>query len=628
LPDFQKTNSAAVGHICPKEGTMNSLMNQTQKLTLLYARLSREDGEDGVSNSITNQLNMLRDYAERNEFKPFATIQDDGYSGTNFDRPGWQELLSRIENGEVSTLILKDSSRMARNYLQAGLYREMFREKGVRLICINDGTDTANGEDDFTPFREIMAEWHARDTSRKIKAVYAAKGKSGKPITSIPPYGFVKDPNDKNRWLIDEEAANVIRRIFQMTMDGVGPYEIARTLTSEKVERPSYYQAIRKRGAYMNNYNDEFPYTWWCTTITHILERLEYAGHTVNFRSRRESFKDKRTTKLPQEEWLIFENTHPKIISQEVFDTVQKLRGTPRRIDRYGEANPLTGLLFCKDCGAKLYNKRNSKPTIHKRNGNIAYVERRPQDIYQCSAWKLNNTKFNSVCTAHHIQTKAVREIILDILKKTSGYVREHEAQFVEAVRESSAIKQGETAKSHKKQIAKNQRRISELDKLIISIYEDKVKGLLPEERFTVMAENYEQEQVELKQQTSELQIDLEAFNADSVNVSQFIELVRRYTRFEELTPAMINEFVDKVIVHEGVWSENDGKNRGSRTQEVDVYLKYIGKFDVPDMRTAEEIETERIAFEKAEQKRKYKREHQRKKAAEKRAALNPKPAA
>ena len=279
MPDAQSKISAVNVYDRRKEAAMNT--PNTKPLTILYARLSHDDGEDGVSNSITNQLNLLRDYAERNNLEPYITLQDDGYSGTNFNRPAWQELISRIESGAVGTLILKDSSRMARNYLQAGLYREMFREKSVRLICINDGTDTALGDDDFLPFREIMSEWYAHDTSKKIKSVFASKAKSGKPISSTPPYGFIKDPSDKNKWLVDAEAATVVKRIFQMTVDGMGVHTIARKLAEDKVERPSYYLGTRGRGRHKNDYDRDQPYTWNNTSVANILRHLEYCGHTV-----------------------------------------------------------------------------------------------------------------------------------------------------------------------------------------------------------------------------------------------------------------------------------------------------------------------------------------------------------
>jgi DNA invertase Pin-like site-specific DNA recombinase len=591
----------------------------TQKYTILYERLSRDDGEDSISNSIKNQQDLLQEYAERNGLTPYIHVFDDGYSGTGWNRPGWLKVIEEIEAGRVKTLVIKNLDRMGRDYLRVGLYLEQFQSAGVRLIAISDGIDTASGEDDFTPLRALFAEWFARDTSKKIKAVVNAKGRSGKPTANIPPYGYIKDTNDKNRWLVDSPAADVVRRIFNMTLDGIGPYEIARTLTAEKVESPSYYLGSRGRGNRKNNYDKDNPYTWWCSQVTNIIRKPEYAGHTANFKTRRENFKSKKATIIPPEEWLIFENTHESIVSQEVFDTAQKLRGTPRRVDRFGEANPLTGILFCADCGAKMYNHRKQKPTMHNKNGKT-YAEK-PQDIYQCSNWKLNKTKFRAACSAHHIQTVQVRRIILEILRDTSNYVREHEDDFLERVRAQSAVRQGETAKKHKKQITKNEKRIAELNTIYRSLYEDKALGKLPEGRFAEMAAGYEHEQTSLKEQTASLQSELDAFHDDSIRADKFIELVRRFTHFGELTNGMINEFVDKVIIHEGVWSESEGNYKGSRTQEIDVYLKYIGKFDVPDLRSAEEIEAERIAWEKAEERRRINRERMREKTAAKRAA-------
>ena len=462
-----ETPFAANGSGCRKEDGMNE-----KELNLLYARLSKDDGEDGVSNSITNQLELLRDFAERNGFIPYMTVQDDGYSGTNFNRPGWQELVSLVESGRVSTIICKDSSRMARNYLQAGLYREMFR---------------------------------------------------------------------RNR---------------------------------------------------------------------------QYIGDTVNLRTMVENFKSKKVKKCPEDEWLIFPGTHEAIVSQETWELVQKLRETPRRIDHLGEANPLTGLRYCSQCGAKLYNHRKAhpeKPTHTKLT-----------DVYCCSTFKLSNSKFDTQCTPHHISTESVRNIILEVLRKTSGYVREHEADFVKKVREFTTVREGETAKSYKKQINKNEHRIDEIEKVYRSLYEDKALGKISEEMFSEMTGGYERERNELREKTDALQAELGAFTADSMRADKFIELVRRYTSFEELTPAMLNEFIDKVVVHEGKWSEGVGENgrpRGSRTQRVDVFLKYIGGFDVPDMRSPEQIEADRIAEEKIEKRRAYHREKTRRWAERKRAA-------
>lgn len=597
-----------------KEAEMN-----TQKIHILYERLSVDDEKQGPSNSIVNQQQLLQEFAERNGLLPYIHVSDDGYSGTNWNRPGWQEVIARIEADQVSSLIIKDSSRMGRDYLRVGLYREMFREKGVRLIAVNDGIDTLTGEDDFTPFREIMAEWYARDTSKKVKSVKQAKGRSGKPLAGNPPYGYMKDPNDKDCWLPDPEAAPVVRRIFNMALEGIGPMEIARRLNADRVECPSYYLGIRQRGNWQNSFNKDKPYAWWYSMVQVILARLEYCGHTVNFRTSKTSYKSKHITKNPQEEWLIFENTHEPIIAQETFDTVQKLRGTPRRHHRHGDPHPLTGLIFCSDCGAKLYNQRGNSYLKKYSTGHTCMAK--PPDTYECSTYKLYQKGSGIECSSHHIRTEAVKEIILDVLRKTSGYVREHEDEFAKLVREQSVIQNGMAAKTHQKQISKNERRISELDKLITAIYEDKVKGLLPEERFVQMAENYEREQTVLKQQTADLQAELDAFNADSVRADKFVDLVRRFTQFDTLTGSMISEFIDKIIIHEAEWSENDGRYKGTRSQQVDVYLKYIGKFDAPDTRTPEEIEAERIALEKAERARTRSREAARRYRARQEAA-------
>jgi hypothetical protein len=493
----------------------------------------------------------------------------------------------------------------------------MFRERGVRLIAINDGFDSERGDDDFTPFREIMAEFYARDTSKKIKSVLSAKGRSGKPTTNTPPFGFIKDPNDKYKWIVDEPAAAVVRRIFQLAMDGLGMHQIAHVLSDEKVERPSFYHGKNGVGTRQSDYDPELPYAWRGSTVAKILSTLAYCGHLVNLRMTTVDFKSGKTIEKPKDEWVIFENRHEAIISQEVFDTVQKLRKTPRRIDKLGYANPLTGLLWCADCGAKLYNYRRSEPRKP--------TETKLIDVYQCSTYKVGKKDFQDTCTVHHISTEMAHEIILDVLRKTSGYIQAHEDTFVEQFRNSSTVKQGETAKSHKKLIAKNDKRIADLNKIFQSLYEDKALGEISAERFEEMTAAYEQESNELKAKNAELQAEIDEFTANDDKVDKFLALVRRYTRFEELTPAMINEFVDKIIVYEGEWSEGfnkeNGRPMGTRSQRVDVYLKYIGNFNVPDMRTEEEIEAERIAAEKLEAKRAYNREYMRKKNAEKRAA-------
>ncbi len=441
----------------------------------------------------------------------------------------------------------------------------------------------------------------------KPRLFYPAKVNDVFPIFT-PAYGFVKDPQDKNKWLVDPEAAAVVKRVFDMAMDGMGIFQIAEKLKHGKVERPSYYLGTRGLGNHKNTYEQEQAYDWRNVTVASILGKPEYCGHTVNFRTTSKNFKSKKRQHNAPEDWLIFENTHEAIISQEVFDTVQKLRATVHRIDHLGEANPLTGLLWCADCGAKLYNHRRA---------NLGKGRKKIQDDYDCSTYKLTICNSLTKCTAHHISTEQVRGIILEAIRATSGYVRSHEHEFVERIREASAIKHGETAKSYQKQISKNERRIAEIDRIYKALFEDKALGKIDGAMFDEMAAGYLEEKAGLRVKTDAHQKELAEWSADSVRADKFIEIVRRYTSFEELTPAMLNEYIDKVVVHEGVWSEGNtgegGRPRSSRTQQVDVYLKYIGKFDVPELRSAEEIEAERVAEEKREAKRAYHREKTRK---------------
>jgi DNA invertase Pin-like site-specific DNA recombinase len=561
-------------------------------------KLSVDDNDrEGESNSIANQKKFLEAYAERNDLTPYRHIQDDGYSGVSFARPGFQEMAAEVQAGNVSTCIVRDMSRFGRNYLQVGFYMELFEQSGTRIIAVNDGVDTAQGIDDFTPFRNIINEWYARDCSRKVKSGLQTKGKEGKPLTTKPPYGFKSDEKDCNVWHVDEEAAAVVRRVFDLTISGKGPFEIARILHDDKVERPSYYQARVGNVNYAGALDAADPYLWGQHTVAFMIARPEYAGHTVNFRSVKPSYKSKKQVRLPKEEWLIFENTHEPIVSQEVWALAQKCREVVRRPSRGQEANPLTGLLLCADCGKRLYNHR------------------RPKDHYTCSGYTQGRQKFQEHhCSPHCVTTEAVQKILLEVIQKTTYYVREYEAEFVEQIRQSSSFKQSETVKSHSRQIAKNERRIAELDKLFKSLYEDKVSGDISAERFRQMTTDYEREQAELREQNATLKAELDAREADDAKADNFIALVRKYTRIEELTPIVINECVDKIVIHESVWSEQTEteRRRGTRSQRIDVHLKYIGKFDAPDLRSPEEIEAEQIAEAKLQRERQWKRESNR----------------
>jgi len=576
--------------------------SETTKITALYKRLSRDDELQGESNSIIHQKQMLEDYALKNGYNNFAHFTDDGFSGGNFERPGWKRLIAEIEAGKIGTVIVKDMSRVGRNYLQVGFYTEvMFREKDVRFIAIANSIDSVNQESgEFAPFLNIMSEWYLRDTSRKIKAVMRAKGARGERLTTEVIYGYRYD-KDK-QWIIDPESAEVVRRIYRLTIEGKGPCEIASIFADEKIERPSYYM-ITRGFSNRTQYDSSTPYAWSGNTVARLIGKPEYLGHTVNFRSYKDSYKDKRAKEAPKEDWAIFENTHPAIVDRETWETAQRCRKTVRRTDSLGEANPLTGLVFCADCGAKLYNHRIPYQTtfVNKKGYTCTHC---PRDVYVCSTYSLTGRRFNRQCSSHSIRTAVLRELVLDAIKKVSGFAKSNEAEFIRQVREVSTVRQMETARSHKKQIAKEQKRVDELNTLIRRIYEDNVSGKLTDKRFSLLSAEYEREQAELEHSIKTLQAGLDSFDADTARADKFIEIVKRYTDFTELTAPMIHEYVEKIVVHEA------DKSSGERTQKVDIYLNFIGKFDVPVPEpTPDEIAEE----EKAKVKRARHREAQRK---------------
>jgi DNA invertase Pin-like site-specific DNA recombinase len=488
----------------------------TQKLAILYARLSRDDELQGESNSITNQKKILEDYAERNGFANILHVADDGYSGTNFDRPGWKRLIAEVEAGNVGAVICKDMSRVGRDYLQVGFYTEVFfRERGVRFIAISNNIDSQNRESaEFAPFLNIMAEWYARDTSRKIKTVLHAKGNSGKHMTNSALYGYRKSPEDKNQWLIDKEAASVVRRIFKMTVEGKGPYQIARTLTDEKITRPSAYVALRDGRTYMPASASE-SHNWSGKTVENILAKPEYMGSTVNFRTYKDSYKDKKNKLRPEEEWQVFEGTQEPIVDAGTWHTAQKCRKVKRRNTSTGEPNPLTGLVYCADCGSRMHNHR----------GTLAW-KYDSQDSYACNQY----AKYPPKCTMHYIKTSVLRTLALDTIKAVSGFVMNSEGEFVRLVREASELQNAEAAGIQKGQLTKSEKRRNELDTLIKRLYEDQVAGRLSEKRFEILSKEYEEEQEDLERRIAKLRSGLEQFEGDGERAGKFIEIVRRYS--------------------------------------------------------------------------------------------------
>ena len=534
-----------------------------EKLTALYERLSHDDDLMGESNSISNQKQMLSEYAESHGLTPYIHFTDDGISGTRFDRPGFVSMMDAIKAGQIGTVIIKDMSRLGRDYLMVGQIQEMLRQKQVRLIAINDGHDSLNGDDDFLPFRNIMNEWYAKDTSKKIRSTFKAKGNSGKHVASTTPYGYLKDPENKEHWIVDEEAAQVVRRIFQMTMDGYGPYQIAKKLKEDQVEIPAVHMARHGAGLWQGRVDEiKDPYAWGSSTVAGILKKREYLGHTVNFKTRKH-FKDKKSHYVSEDNWTVFEDTQEAIIDQETFDNVQRIRKNVRRYpDGWGEAHPLTGLMYCADCGAKMY--------VHRVNNG----KRIPQ--YTCSAY--SKIPVGTLClTQHRINADIVMELIKDLLKAIAEYSHLNREEFIETVKTTQSSQQSSEIVRLKNRLAEAKKRLQELEKLICRIYEDNILGKLPDERYTVLDGQYSKEQKELTAEISELEAEVAGYENGRRSAERFIALVDKYQNFDELTTYMLNEFVEKILVH-----ERDRKGSQQTTQEIEIYFNFVGRYLPP----------------------------------------------
>ena len=537
---------------CPIEKEEYEYMRQSDKITALYCRLSRDDELQGDSNSIVNQKNILSKYAKENGFKNLQYFVDDGFSGTNFNRPSWNDLIALVEDNKVGTIIVKDMSRLGRDYLKVGFYTEvMFVEKNIRFIAINNGIDSANQTDsDFTPFLNIINEWYAKDTSKKIRAVMKAKGESGKHLTTRPPFGYMKSPDDKTKWIVDDEAAQIVKKIFALCLEGYGTSQIARILKDKKILTPfSYWNS--KGQAFKSSEN---PYNWSADTIAGIVEKKEYLGHTVNFKTYKQSYKSKKKCTNPEEKHLIFENTHEAIIDVDTWERVQELRKNKRRPTRTGKSNMFSGIAYCADCGQKLYYCTSK------------YFESR-QDHFVCST----SRKGKENCSTHFIRATILEQGVLAHLKYVIGTVASYENQFrkVLGAKQKAEVKKELSAK--KKLLAKSESRIKELDLLFQRIYEDNVSKKISDGRFETLSETYEKEQAELKSLIENLSIEISETEEQSDNVERFISKVHKYFDLQELTPSVLNDMVKRVYVHAP--QVIDGK----RTQEIDIVYDLVG---------------------------------------------------
>ncbi len=555
---------------------------RNEKITPLYERLSRDDELQGESNSISNQKQMLEDFARRNGLPNPTHFTDDGISGTRFDRPGFLAMMEEVEAGRVEAIVIKDMSRLGRDYLKVGQVMEILRQRGVRLIAINDGVDSLKGDDDFTPFRNIMNEFYARDTSRKIRSVFKSKGMSGKHLTGTVIYGYLWDEK-REHWLVDEEAAEVVRRIFSLTLEGYGPYQIACKLSADRIEIPVVHLARFNEGVNRSKPVKD-PYGWGSSTIVNILKKREYLGHTINFKTRKH-FKDKKSHYVSEDEWTIFENTHEAIIDQQTFDLAQKIRSNVRRYPNgWGEAAPLTGLLYCADCGGKMY--------VHRTNNGKRISQ------YTCS----NYTKVpcGTLCpTQHRINESAVLTLVSDTLRAIAEYSRNDRTEFIHTVQETQVAQQSADISKKRRRLAAAQKRAGELEKLICKIYEDNALGKLPDARYKALDAQYAKEQDALEIEIAELEKAVTGYEQSQKSAEKFIALIDKYENFDTLTNTMLNEFVEKILVH-----ERSRKGSQDTTQEIEIYFNFLGRYIPPSLQPVPLTTEEQEELRKKEERK------------------------
>ena len=551
---------------------MKKKQPNNQRITALYARLSRDDEKEGISGSIQNQKAILEKYASDDRLPNPKFFFDDGYSGVSFTRPAFMEIMELAEQGLVANLVVKDHSRLGRNRLVVGqLLEEDFVRLNVRYIAIMDNIDTANGVSDIVPMQDLFNEWHAKNTSDKVRRVMQSRGNAGIPLTTNVPYGYKKDPMDKNRWMVDGPAAEVVQRIFRMSVSGLGPTQIAKRLKADGVLTPSEYQ--RGNGVNCPTKLPEYPHKWCSHTVAEILDRQEYVGDTVNFRTYRQSFKLKKQLDRPQEEWKVFPNTHPAIIDRGTFALVQNLCQHRRRPTRTGAVSMFSGLLYCADCGSKLgYSATNNY--------------KREQAYFFCSGYRKNT----DLCSAHYIREKVVAQLVLGGLQRLLWYVQVYEERFAQEQMERFGLQEKKELTARGQELDRAKSRVVEIDQLIQKSYEDMTKGLLSEERFTTLTVSLETEQRQLKAAIPEMEASLDATTDKAADLQRFIERARQVTRLTELTPEIVHEFIEKIVV------SKPNKVDGKRHQRVDIHYNTIGLWCAPSPEEMEKLFQEHLA--------------------------------
>lgn len=523
-----------------------------EKITALYVRLSRDDDNEGDSNSISHQIEILKKYCRDHGITNYKIYKDDGYSGTSFQRPGFLEMLADIEAGLVGTVIVKDMSRFGRNYLEVGLYTEIrFPEMGVHFIAVNDGVDSEDEGNDFTPFRNIINEWYAKDTSKKIRAVFRSKGMQGKRMSGKPPYGYFNGPD--GHLIVDEETAPIVKLIYQLCVEGNGPGKIARILTERKIPTPS--TTIFQRTGQTQFYHPEDPFFWTSSTVSHILEKDVYIGRTTNFKTYKLSYKSKKQIENPPEKQMVFENTHPALVDLETWELVQKNRVHRKRPQKKNdEVHLFSGMLFCPDCGARLVHQSRQK------NSAACYV---------CGTYK-----HRKQCTPHIIRDAVLEQLVLQNLQRISAYAQEDESELVDRIIARKTDAKRKERERAERILAKHERRSAELDAIIQKLFESNVLGQISDERFVKLSENYEREQAQLAEEMQDLRTVVNTYDTEVENAEKFLGIVRKYTDPTELTPMMLHELVEKVIVREG------DKSSGHRMQRIDIYYTFVGEIE------------------------------------------------
>ena len=529
---------------------------ESDKITALYCRLSRDDELAGESNSITNQKSILSKYAKENNFQNIQVFVDDGYSGTTFTRPAFMEIMELAEQGKIGTIIVKDHSRLGRNRLIVGqLLEEDFVRLNIRYIAIMDNIDSSKGLNDFLPIQDWFNEMHAKNTSQKVRAVLKNKGESGISLANNVPYGYKKDENDKTKWLVDETSAEVVKEIFNLFIQGHGTFEIARILRERKILTPSEYNA----SITTNSNNQEYQYKWCGTTVAGILDRQEYIGDTVNFKCTTRSYKDKTRINLPKEDRKIFKNTHEPIIDEYTWNIAKQLRNNRQKRAKSGKKSIFSGLLFCNDCGRKMYFQS-------------PVVDLKAKDHYRCSSYKHDT----SACTSHYISDDVLQSIVLENIQRVVSYMKDYEDLFIQEQLAKSTQNELKQISKNKKELEKAKNRVIEIDNLFMHIYEDNVSGKISDNRFRNLSFNYDKEQQELNTKIEQLSKDIENTEKKDTDITQFISNVKKYTEITELSSEILNELIEKIVIHQ------QEKVNGKKVQEIDIYYRGVGIISFP----------------------------------------------